>query len=81
MLNKIKIGTKFPSFYYVKKTNALFQRKRHPLKKLIRKIPQISLEQLLIRLLFDKVVGLELAVNFVNFFRTILSRTTAACGP
>ena len=40
-------------------------------------IPQISLEQLLIGLLFDQAVDLELAVNFVKFFRTILCRTAA----
>ena len=54
----------------------MFQRKKHPIKKLFQKIPQIPLEQLLIGLLFDEVVGLKLAVNFVNFFRTILSRAT-----
>ena len=71
------VKLKLHGFYKVKNTNVLFQRRRHPIEKLLKKIPQISLEQLLIRLLFDQAVDLELAVNFVKFFRTILCRTTA----
>ena len=55
-------------------SNVLFQRKRHPIKKLFRKISQTSLERL--GVLFDQVAGLELAVNSVKIFRTILCRTT-----
>ena len=43
---------------------------------LFRKISQTSLEHLLLGVIFDQVLGLELAVNFEKRFRTILSRTT-----
>ena len=46
------------------------------MKKLFRKISQTSLERLLIEVFFYQVAGLELTVNFVKFFRTILCRTT-----
>ena len=42
---------------------------------MFRKISQTSLESLLIGVLVDQVAGLELAVNFVKFFRTIVCRT------
>ena len=63
-------------FHKVKITTVLFQRKGHPIKKLFQNILQTSLERLLIGVLFDQVTGLELAVNFLNFFRTVLCRTT-----
>ena len=72
-----KVKLKLHGFYKVKNINVLFQRRRHPIEKLLQTIPQISLEQLLIVLLFDQAVDLELAVNFVKFFRTILCRTAA----
>ena len=46
------------------------------LKKLFRKISQTSPERFLIGVLFDQVADLELSVNFLNFFRTVLCRTT-----
>ena len=46
------------------------------MKKLFQKISQTLLERLLIKVLFDQVSGLELAVNFIKFFTAILCRTT-----
>ena len=71
-----KVKLKLHGFHQVKIVNVLFQRKRHPIKKLFPKISQTSLECLLIGVLFDQVAGLELSVNFVKCFRTILCRTT-----
>ena len=46
------------------------------MKRLLQKISQNSLKSLLIGDLFDQVAGLELAVDFAKFFKTILCRTS-----